>query len=80
VQTYWLLLAISQDQPKNKHIAEARDRCEQAALEGYWVSLHAHVPLHLLSATKSFRCIVWILAGRSEHWRVCAWMRVCMAW
>jgi hypothetical protein len=37
-QTYWLLLAISQDQPRNKHIAAVRDRCEMAALEGYWVS------------------------------------------
>ena len=37
MQTYWLLLAISQDQPKNKYVAELRDRCERAALEGYWV-------------------------------------------
>lgn len=36
-QVYWLLLAMSQDQPKNTHIAELRDRCERAALEGYWV-------------------------------------------
>ena len=38
LQTYWLLLAISQDQQRNKHIASLRDRCEQAALNGYWVS------------------------------------------
>lgn len=37
LQTYWLLLAISQDQPRNKHVAAVRDRCEQAALEGFWV-------------------------------------------
>ena len=36
LQTYWLLLAISQDQPKNTHVAALRDACEQAALEGYW--------------------------------------------
>lgn len=37
VQTYWLLLAVSQDQPKNKYVAELRDCCERAALEGSWV-------------------------------------------
>lgn len=37
-QTYWLLLAISQDQPKNKYVSDLRDRCERAALEGSWVS------------------------------------------
>ena len=36
LQTYWLLLAISQDQPKNTHVASLRDWCEQAALEGHW--------------------------------------------
>ncbi|PRW56340.1 phophatdylinositol 4-kinase [Chlorella sorokiniana] len=36
VKTYWLLLAISQDQPKNTHVAALRDACEQAALEGHW--------------------------------------------
>jgi len=36
VQTYWLLLAISQDYPKEAHVASLRDRCEQAALEGHW--------------------------------------------
>lgn len=36
VKTYWLLLAISQDNPKNTHVAALRDKCEQAALEGHW--------------------------------------------
>jgi len=38
-QVYWLLLAISQDRPKNTYVAELRDQCERAALEGYWVWL-----------------------------------------
>ena len=38
VQVYWLLSAISQDQPKNKAVGELRDMCERAALEGSWVS------------------------------------------
>ena len=37
MQVYWLLLAISQDQTKNTYVAELRDQCERAALEGYWV-------------------------------------------
>ena len=36
VKTYWLLLAISQDNPRNTHVAGLRDRCEQAGLEGHW--------------------------------------------
>lgn len=36
VKTYWLLLAISQDNPRNDHVANLRDRCEQAALGGHW--------------------------------------------
>ena len=32
------MLAIKQDHPKNTHVARLRDRCEQAALEGSWVS------------------------------------------
>ncbi len=36
-QVYWLLLAISQDNPKNRHAADMRDKCERAALEGFWV-------------------------------------------
>jgi len=36
VKTYWLLLAISQDNPQNENVAALRDRCEQAALEGHW--------------------------------------------
>jgi hypothetical protein len=36
VKTYWLLLAISQDNPQNANVAALRDRCEQAALEGHW--------------------------------------------
>ena len=38
LQVCWLLLAIKQDQPKNTVVAALRDRCEQAALEGSWVS------------------------------------------
>ena len=41
LQTYWLLLAVSQDQPKNKYVAELRDCCERAALEGSWVRTSA---------------------------------------
>ncbi|KAK2076370.1 hypothetical protein QBZ16_000895 [Prototheca wickerhamii] len=36
VKTYWLLLAISQDNPTDTHVIALRDRCEQAALEGTW--------------------------------------------
>ena len=36
VKTYWLLLAISQDLPKDTHVVAFRDACEQAALEGHW--------------------------------------------
>ena len=42
VQVYWLLLTISQDQVKNTYVAELRDQCERAALEGYWVRLICH--------------------------------------
>ena len=38
-QVYWLLTAISQDQPKNKAVGELRDNCERAALEGSWVGI-----------------------------------------
>ncbi len=41
-QVYWLLLAISQDNPKNRHAAEMRDRCERAALEGFWVRAQSY--------------------------------------
>ena len=34
---YWLLLAYTQDFPKEKYAEELRDRCEEAALDGYWV-------------------------------------------
>ena len=36
-QVYWLLLAYTQDFPKEKYAEELRDRCEEAALDGYWV-------------------------------------------
>lgn len=36
LQAYWLLLAISQDHPKDAHVVALRDACEQAALEGHW--------------------------------------------
>lgn len=49
-QVYWLLLAISQDQAKNIYVAELRDQCERAALEGYWVGLH-----HLRDTRKAFQ-------------------------
>jgi hypothetical protein len=37
LQTYWLLLALHQDHPKNKHIELFKDKCERSALEGHWV-------------------------------------------
>ncbi|KAL4457452.1 hypothetical protein ABPG75_012317 [Micractinium tetrahymenae] len=36
VKAYWLLLAISQDHPKDAQVVALRDACEQAALEGHW--------------------------------------------
>jgi hypothetical protein len=36
LQAYWLLLAISQDQPKDGNVVALRDACEQAALQGQW--------------------------------------------
>jgi hypothetical protein len=34
----WLLLALLQDQPGNRHIRLFKDACERAALTGTWVS------------------------------------------
>ena len=43
LQVYWLLLAYTQDFPKEKYAEELRDRCEEAAMDGYWVRVsHAH--------------------------------------
>eukprot|EP00210_Caulerpa_lentillifera_P002705 g2585.t1 len=36
IAVYWLFRAISQDQPKNKQVAELLDRCERSALNGSW--------------------------------------------
>lgn len=36
VKVYWLLFAVVQDNPKSKHVAELKDRCEEAALKGDW--------------------------------------------
>ncbi len=36
LQAYWLLLAISQDHPKDAHVAALLESCEQAALQGHW--------------------------------------------
>jgi len=41
LQTYWLLLAISEDNPRDEHVSMLRDACEQAALEGHWVGARA---------------------------------------
>ncbi len=43
LQVYWLLLAYTQDFPKEKYAEELRDRCEEAAMDGYWVRVsHVH--------------------------------------
>ncbi|GMH36264.1 hypothetical protein BSKO_04132 [Bryopsis sp. KO-2023] len=36
VKVFWLFRAICQDQPKNRHAHDMRDKCERAALNGYW--------------------------------------------
>lgn len=36
VKTYWLILAISQDNSKDASIASFRDSCELAGLSGHW--------------------------------------------
>jgi len=38
LQVSWLLLALLQDQPGNRHIRIFKDACERAALTGTWVS------------------------------------------
>lgn len=55
LQTYWLLLAVSQDQPKNKYVAELRDCCERAALEGSWVC--SLVSMHTPVMPATFGCL-----------------------
>jgi hypothetical protein len=37
VQLYWLVLALVQDNPKNKHLDNLREQIEAAALDGRWV-------------------------------------------
>ena len=54
-QTYWLLLAISQDQPRNQAVASLRDRCEQAALEGHWELPFADSKMQPLSPLRPAR-------------------------
>lgn len=54
VKTYWLLLAIAQDQPKNKYVENLKDRCEQAALEGYWEPPFRDTRLLPMSPNNSF--------------------------
>lgn len=44
-QVHWLLLALCQDQAKNKHVHAFRSKCERAALDGRWVGLRN--PVHL---------------------------------
>ncbi|BDA49060.1 probable phosphatidylinositol 4-kinase beta [Coccomyxa sp. Obi] len=53
VKTYWILLAISQDQPKNKYVSDLRDRCERAALEGSWEPPFRETKLLPLSPPRS---------------------------
>lgn len=36
-QAQWLLVALCQDQPKNKALEAFRERAYRAALEGKWV-------------------------------------------
>lgn len=62
VKTYWLLLAISQDQPRNTHVAQLRDWCEQAALEGHW-ELPFHDSRLLLSPVRSRVNMVALLSS-----------------
>jgi hypothetical protein len=38
----WLLLALLQDQPGNRHIRQFKDACERAALTGTWVRACVH--------------------------------------
>lgn len=38
LQASWLLLALCQDWPANRHLQLFREKCEQAALTGQWVS------------------------------------------
>lgn len=35
---YWLLLALVQDNPKNKHLDALKETVELAAMDGKWVS------------------------------------------
>ncbi len=37
-QAYWLILALVQDNPKNRHLEQLRDQVEREALNGQWVS------------------------------------------
>ena len=53
LQVYWLLLAISQDQLKNNYVAELRNQCERAALEGYWVRLSSALSTKLFQTAWS---------------------------
>ena len=79
-QVYWLLLAYTQDHPKDRNVIELRDRCEQAAMEGYWVSLrtmHSAAPSTL---TYNGNCVmrkhcglngvVWRFASRNRLSRI----------
>lgn len=65
MQVHWLLLALSQDQTKDKHVEVFRDQCERAALNGRWVSetplaphpcSHALNPLHSLTTVTPVTC------------------------
>ena len=47
---------MSQDQPKNKYVAELRDCCERAALEGSWVCTLNTMHTPVMPAT--FGCLV----------------------
>ena len=40
-QVYWLLLALVQDNPKNKHLDNLKETVELAAMDGKWVSARA---------------------------------------
>ena len=49
MKTYWLLLAISQDNPKNTHVISLLEICEQAALGGHWEVPFKHLRLPPMS-------------------------------
>lgn len=52
VQVHWMMLAYTQDHPRDTYAEDLRDRCEQAALDGYWVRPGCAAPYFLRRGTK----------------------------